>query len=398
MSGIGPGDSPLQQGEALHKTDDEISLIGILQVLADNLKSLVFIPLAVGVIVLLGSFAITPTFTATATFLPPQQQQSSAFGMLQSLGALSGLAGAAAGIKNPTDQYIGFLRSNTVQGAVVTRFDLKTRYEVKYLQKARDILKAKSRISAGKEGLINVEFDDKDPIFAAEVANGYVEELGELLNRLAITEAQQRRVFFEKQLGTAKDNLIRAEQSLAASGVSAAALNASPSVALEGPAKLRALVTAQEVKLASMRAYLTPAAPEFRQAQLELSALRNQLLKAEQEQPAGKAGSNDYIAKYREFKYQETLFELFAKQYELARIDESREGATIQVIDRASAPELKSSPKRGFLAVGATVAAGMIMLIVAFARYALNNVSAHAAGAEQLLRLKASLRQTFRRR
>jgi len=398
MSAIGSGDSPLQNGGTSQKADDEISLIGILQVLADNLRSLVLIPLAVGVIVLIASFAITPTFTATATFLPPQQQQSSAFGMLQSLGALSGLAGAAAGIKNPTDQYIGFLRSNAVQGAVVARFDLKARYEVEYLQKARELLKAKSRISAGKEGLINVEFDDKDPKFAAEVANGYVEELGELLNRLAITEAQQRRVFFEKQLGTAKDNLIRAEQSLAASGVSAAALNASPSVALEGPAKLRALVTAQEVKLASMRAYLTAAAPEFRQAQLELSALRNQLLKAEQEQPAGKAGSNDYIAKYREFKYQETLFELFAKQYELARIDESREGATIQVIDRASAPELKSSPKRGFMAVGATVAAGIIMLIIVFTRHALNNVSTQAAGAAQLQRLKASLRRTIRRR
>jgi len=196
MSAIGSGDSPLQNGGTSQKADDEISLIGILQVLADNLRSLVLIPLAVGVIVLIASFAITPTFTATATFLPPQQQQSSAFGMLQSLGALSGLAGAAAGIKNPTDQYIGFLRSNAVQGAVVARFDLKARYEVEYLQKARELLKAKSRISAGKEGLINVEFDDKDPKFAAEVANGYVEELGELLNRLAITEAQQRRVFF----------------------------------------------------------------------------------------------------------------------------------------------------------------------------------------------------------
>jgi uncharacterized protein involved in exopolysaccharide biosynthesis len=395
MSASNFGRTASDHSESEADRADEISLVDILQVVADNLRMLVVAPLVVGIAVFAASYAITPTFTATSTFLPPQQQQSSAFGMLQSLGALSGLAGAAAGIKNPSDQYIGFLKSAVVQTALVDRFELKDRYGLEFVQRARDTLKARSRISSGKDGLINIEFDDKDPKFAAAVANGYIEELGKLMNRLAVTEAQQRRVFFEKQLATAKDALIRAEQSLAASGVSSATLNASPSIALEGPAKLRALVTAQEVKLASMRAYLTPAAPEFRQAQMELSALRNQLTKAEQAQPTGKLGSDDYIAKYREFKYQETLFELFAKQYELARIDESREGATIQVVDAASPPELKSSPKRAVMAIAAVLVSGLILLVVAFVRHAVRNTHQHPHGSSKLSNLKSSFRRAF---
>ncbi|GGX16466.1 transport-related membrane protein [Pigmentiphaga litoralis] len=357
------------QGSGLYALDDdELSLIDVIQVIAENLRLLVLGPLVVGLIALGISFTLTPTFTATSRFLPPQQQQSAAFGMLQSLGGLGGLAGAAAGIKNPSDQYVAFLKTNTVQDSVIDRFSLQERYEQEYRQSARKQLEGSTRITAGKDGLISIDFDDADPQFAARVANAYVDELGALLNRLAITEAQQRRVFFEKQLASTKDNLIRAEQALAASGVSPSALNANPSTALEGPARLRAQVTAQEVKLAAMRSYLTESAPEYRQAQAELSALRGQLAKAEKAQPATSASGNDYIAKYREFKYQETLFDLFARQFETAKIDESREGASIQVVDEATPPELKSKPKRATIAVATSLATGFFLLIFVFMR------------------------------
>jgi hypothetical protein len=58
-----------------------------------------------------------------------------------------------------------------------------------------------------------------------------------------------------------------------------------------------------------------------------------------------------YVAAYREFKYQEALFDLIARQYEIARVDESREGGQVQVIDIAVAPERKSRPKRSFFAI-----------------------------------------------
>jgi uncharacterized protein involved in exopolysaccharide biosynthesis len=193
--------------------DEEISLLDLLQTIADNLRLLILGPLLAGLAALGIAFAIAPTYTATVRFLPPQQQQSSAASMLASLGALGGLAGAASGLKNPSDQYLAFIKSRTVQDALIDRFDLINRYEADLRDDARKALQATARASSGsKDGLITVEVDDKDPKFAAQLANAHVEELQKLLARLAVTEAQQRRVFFEKQLQSAKDNLTRAEQ------------------------------------------------------------------------------------------------------------------------------------------------------------------------------------------
>jgi tyrosine-protein kinase Etk/Wzc len=368
--------------------EDEISLLDLLQVVADNLRLLVLGPLVAGLLALGISFAIAPTFTATTKFMPPQQQQSSAAAMLQSLGALGGLAGAATGLKNPADQYVAFLKSRSVEDALIDRFKLTERYEQKFRQDTRVTLEANVRSSSGKDGLITIEADDKDPAFAAELANAHVEELGHLLGRLAVTEAQQRRVFFEKQLANTKNNLVKAEQALSASGVTSSALKADPKAAVEGLARLKAGITAQQIKLASMRGYLTESAPDFRQAQTELAAMRTQMARAEAAEPAGGASDSDYVAKYREFKYQETLFELFAKQYEIARVDESREGSIIQVVDVAQPPEKKAKPKKALIAIGATLAVGFGLLLFVFIRQALRGAGQDQESAEKLARLR----------
>ena len=370
--------------------DEEISLLDLLQTVADNLRLLILGPLLAGLAALGISFAIAPTYTATVRFLPPQQQQSSAASMLASLGALGGLAGAASGLKNPSDQYLAFMRSQSVQDALIDRFDLVKRYEADLREDARKTLQASSRSSSGtKDGLITVEVDDKDPKFAAELANAHVQELQKLLARLAVTEAQQRRLFFEKQLQQAKDNLTRAEQALKASGVNSSALKTSPQAAVEGVARLRAGITAQEIKIASMRGFLSETAPEFRQALTELSAMRTQLARAEAQEPQS-AGGSDYVARYRDFKYHETLFDLFAKQYELARVDESREGAVIQILDAAKPPERKAKPKKALIAVITTLAVGFALLLFVFVRQALANASRNQESAEKLSRLKTA--------
>lgn len=376
--------------------EDEISLLDLLQVVADHLRLLVLGPLAAGLAALGISFAIAPTFTASVKFLPPQQQQSAAASMLANLGALGGLAGAASGLKNPSDQYLAFIKSRSVQDALIERFGLMNRYEVELRQDARKSLEGATRASSGKDGLITVEIDDKDPKFAAELANAHVEELQKLLARLAVTEAQQRRMFFEKQLQQVKGSLTQAEQALKSSGVNASALKASPQAAVEAVARLRASITAQEIKIASLRGYLSESAPEFRQALTELGAMRAQLARAEQ-QEAPVAGGSDYIGRYRDFKYYETLFDLFAKQYELARVDESREGAVIQVLDAAQPPERKSKPKKALIAVITTLATGFALLLFVFVRHALINAGRDQESAEKIGRLKTALRRAFGR-
>ncbi len=376
--------------------DDEISLLDLLQTIVDNLRLLVLGPLAVGIAALGISFLIPPTYTAKTQFLPPQQQQSAAAGLLQSLGSLGGLAGAAAGIKNPADQYIAYMKSNAVKDALIDRFKLMERYNTKMRTDARAALDGVARIASGKDGLISVEFDDKDPKFAAEVANAYVEELRTVLGRLAVTEAQQRRLFFEKQLLKAKENLTASEQALKATGISDSVLKSNPATAVAGIAALKAQITAQEVKVGAMRGYLAETAPDFRQAMTELANLRAQLAKQDKDEAAGNgAGQGDYISRYRDFKYHETLFELFAKQYELARVDEAREGAVIQVLDAAQPPERKSKPKKALIAIIATLASGFALLLFVFVRQALRNAGSDQETAGKLIQLKMSWRRAL---
>lgn len=379
------------------EAEDEISLLDLLQTIVDNLRLLILGPLVVGLAALGFSFTIPPTFTATVKFLPPQQQQSAAASMLASLGGLGGLAGAAAGLKNPADQYLAFLKSNSVQDELIERFKLDERYKTQFKQDARTALTGNTRATSGKDGLITVQIDDKDPKFAAELANAHVEELQKLLARLAVTEAQQRRAFFEKQLSQVKEKFTEAELALRATGVSSSVLKANPTSAVAAVAALQAQVTAQEVRVGAMRGYLAETAPDFKQAMTELANLKAQLAKQEKDQPGTNSGQGDYIVKFREFKYQETLFELFARQFEMAKVDESREGAVIQVLDAAQPPERKAKPKKALIAIIATLAAGFALLLFVFIRQAMRNAKQDPESAQKLSALQASWRKALGR-
>jgi uncharacterized protein involved in exopolysaccharide biosynthesis len=287
------------------------------------------------------------------------------------------------------------LKSRSVADRLIERFELMRIYDAKSLQDARKALENNSKISAGRDGLITIDVDDEDPKRAAAIANGYVEELDELMKRLALTEAQQRRAFFEKQLQQVRDALTRAQQALAAAGVSESALKAGPRAAAEGVARLKAEVTAKEVQLSAMRGYLAETSADFRQAQQELAALRAQLTRAQQSEalpPGATAAQQDYIS-FRDFKYQETLFELMARQYVIARLDEAREGALIQVVDPAVPPERTSKPKRAVVAIVTTLASSLLLILFVFMRRAWRNAEASADGAAKLAALRAALRR-----
>ena len=303
-----------------------------------------------------------PVFTARTVVMPPQQQQSSAAAALGSLGALAGLAGG--GIKSPVDQYIALMQSATVSDRLIDRFKLMEVYEEEFRSVARKTLLTKAIITAGKkDGLIVIEVDDHDPKRAADIANAYVDELRLMTNTLAVSEAQQRRRFFEQQLEVTKKRLTEAQVALQESGFSAGVLRAEPKAAADGYARLRAEVTAAEVRLQTMRRTLADSAPEMQQQQAQLEALRSELAKLEQREAAPSSKDAGYIGRYRDYKYQETLFDLYAKQFELARLDESREGGLIQVVDVATAPDRKSKPKRAMYALGAAVLAGLLLSV-----------------------------------
>jgi len=380
MESPSSGDASHQPRAASHSSaDDEVSLLDIAIILAKHKKLILGLPFLAAVIAAGITLLMPNWYTATAKLLPPQQSQSNAVAILGQLGALSGGTSAALGIKNPSDIFVAMLKSRTISDAIIERFGLKEIYGEDYLQDARKVLLRNVDILAGRDGVITLEVDDKSPRRAADMANAYIEELERLTRKLAIGEAGQRRLFFEKQLKQAKDDLTLAETALTTFQVEKKVLNpqGQASLAISAAAGLQAQIAAKEIQIASLKSFATLENPDLLRAQEELGGLKSQLAKVARG-GAGDAGdvllsigkapgqAADYVRRFRDVKYYETLFELLAKQYEIARIDEAKDATLIQVLDRAIEPERKSSPKRLLIVLLTGCAASVLVVLAVF--------------------------------
>ncbi len=372
-NGIAPPESPPQIAPR-----DEPDVIELLLVLAREKKRILQITLAAAVLATIVSFLMPAMYTATATILPPEQKQSALSMMLGQLGALAKLGGASdLGLKNPADLFVAMLKSRTIEDDLINRFDLRRVYKVKRYQDARKKLDGRSEISAGDEGLISVSVTDREPKRAAEIANAYVDELYSLNQKLGITEAAQRRKFYEQQINTEGEELLRAELALKQVQEKTGLVqpDAQGKAIIASVADMRAQVAIREVQLQAMRSYATPNNPELRRAETELAGLRGQLAKLERNPGALGNGNieiptrqlpeveSEYVRRLRDLKYHETLYEFLGKQLEAARIDEANDAVTVQVVDKAVEPEKKSSPKRLLIVLGSAIAAFVLSCI-----------------------------------
>jgi tyrosine-protein kinase Etk/Wzc len=302
------------------------------------------------------------SYTAGTKSLPPEENKSIANMMLGQLAPLASLAGAAGqeiGLKDPRDIYVAMLQSRTTEDALIKRFDLKSVYKEDEMPPTRERLEGSTQIEAGKDGLITVSFTDKDPKRAADLANAYIDELHKLTQTLAVSEASQRRLYFEGQLKQANEDLKGAEVELKKTQEKTGLLelDSQARMIMETVAYLNAQIAEKEVELNALRSFGTANNPDVVRTQQELATLRSQLSDLEHKQnlapgdvlvPTGKLPSTglEYVRKLRDVKYYETLFELLAQQYEISRIDETKNGTLIQVVEEAIPPERRSKPRR----------------------------------------------------
>ena len=384
--------------------DDEINLMDLLLVIAKHNRFIIKLTLSVAVLAVIYALLQPNIYTAKTVILPPQQGASTASMLLGQLGGLAGLAGGAAGIKSPNDLHIGMLKSRTIADVLIKRFDLQTLWEAKTREATRKALEGSTVIASGKDGFITIEYSDKDPQFAATIANAYVEELDRLNSTLAVTEASRKRLFFERQLKGSRANLDAAENALKQTQerTGMIQLEKQGGAIIEAVANVRAQIAAKEVELAGMGAFATPQNPDYRQIQQVIVGLRAQLAKLEANSagsdikvPTGKLPETglEFLRKTREFKYQETLFELLSKQFEIAKIDEAKDASLIQVVDKALVPEQKSKPKRSLIVILATMMAFFIGVLLAFFKEAAARASLDPASAERMSLLRRYLRR-----
>jgi uncharacterized protein involved in exopolysaccharide biosynthesis len=387
----------------------EVSVLDILVLLLERKRFIMRFVLGAAVVAAIVSLLLPVQYEAKIALLPPAQNSSigsSLLGQLGSIGALgslASLAGGSLGIKNPADMYVSLLQSRTVEDAMIQRFGLMKEYRVKKMSEARKAFEHHTTAVAGtKDGLIRLTVEDHDPKRAAELANGYVEEFRRLSASLAITEAARRRLFFQQQVDQAKQSLTAAEDAMTKTQQSTGVLqiDSQARALIESAAVLRAQVMAKEVQIEGMRSFATDDNPNLVLAKQQLAALQAQLERvAGSQSDAGSdinlskgrvTGSGmEYLRKYRDLKYQETVFELLAKEYEVAKLDEAREGSIIQVVDPAVPPDTKSSPHRTLIVLGATIVAFFVAVFWVWLRRNLDNAFALPENRQRLRTIKA---------
>lgn len=350
----------------------EVSLLDLLIIIGRRKKFLALSTLAIGVITAIVSLLLPKWYTATTVILPPQQStsmSSALMAQLSGMGAMGSLVGGSLGFRNPADLTMALLKSRTVEDALVDRFGLMKQYKAKKLSIARKRLESHTSMEAGvKDGLVRLSVEDPDPGRAAEMANGYVEEYKKLSSDMAVSEASQRRAFFEREARAAMDDLTAAEVALKQTEESTGMIAMEPQskAMIEGVAALRGRVDAQEVVVRSLRSFATDQNRDLIVAEQQLATMREQLSRMEKGS-GGNGGSSiadmpidkvpaaglEYLRKLRDVKYHEALFEVLTKQFEIAKLDEARQGAVVEVVDLAIAPDMRSFPKRTLMVLGA---------------------------------------------
>jgi tyrosine-protein kinase Etk/Wzc len=364
---------PHEDSEAVVLTDNygvehssESALLGMLVVLAAKARLIVGGILAAVVLTAVVVCIVPSTYTATTVILTPQSVPSSAAALLGELGgggSLGSLASLASDgqFRSPSDTFLGVLGSRTVADDLIQRFDLRHVYRTRTMVDTRKALAKHTKVEVTRGYLIRISVEDHDVQRAVALANGYVEALYRVNQKLALTTGSQRRLFLEQQVKTERSALEQAEDAFRQiqqkTGV--IQLAGQSELTLRSIAQIRANISAKEVQIQMLRATATEQNPELQRLEIEAGALRDQLAKAESSSPSDdnyfvsvgripQAGL-EYVRKARDLRYHEALFEALAREYEAARQEEAKSPPVIQIVDPAIAPDKRSWPPRTLL-------------------------------------------------
>jgi uncharacterized protein involved in exopolysaccharide biosynthesis len=367
------------------ESEEEINLLELLRVLVRNLPLISKITIAAAILSLIGSLTMKNIYTAKATLLPPQKESGGgAAALLASMGG--GLAGLAGGLGGSADLYLGILKSRTVADAVIKRLDLQNELKAKNADDTRKKLEGLVKFQAGKDGIITITADYKDPAKAALLANMFIEELQKKSQQLNLTKASTERSFLEKRLVVVKQDLKSAEEEMKRFQEQNKTIKADSqaAAAIEGIARIRAEMVSKEVQLAALRNSMTDESSEVSTMLAGIARLRKQLSSMSGSGEGGgvipSVGNApsigvEYVRRLRELKTQEALYEQLTKQFELAKINEARDSSSLQVLDEAVAPLRKSKPKRALIVILSTVTAFFCSVFLVFIKEYLAKLS-----------------------
>ena len=352
---------------------------------------------------------IPVSYTGSAVILAPQPS-STASALLSQLGSLSSLSPdllEGGGGKTPEETYLGILSSRTIADEMIRRFNLQSLYHTSHMVDTRRALAGHTHVEAAKGYLIRINVNDTSAQRAADIANGYVDVLYGINQRLALTQASQRRVFLEQQVNAERDALTKAELDFksAQEKTGVIQMTAQAELTLRTIAQLRSEMVIRQLQLQQLQSIATEQNEKVSELEAGLAALQGQLSKAEKGGSgsetsdyflsAGKvpAAGLEYARRMRDLRYHEALFETLSKQYEMARLEEAKAPPLLQVVDRAVPLDRKTWPPRTLLVLLAGLFSAVFYVGLALAKDAWARARVEPQNAEQLAILRSVLAQ-----
>ncbi len=354
-------------------------------------------------------FLIPLQYESTARIMPPEQSGSEAamFAALagRALGgeALGGLAASLLGTHNSGALFVDLLRSGSVTGNIIERFQLQSVYHARYrVDAGKKLAHLTAIVQDKKSGVITITVTDTDPRRARDIAQAYLDELNVLVNRTGTSSAHQERVFIERRLEAVRRDLDRAELAMSdfSSTHTTVDIREQTRATVDAAAKLQAELIVTRGELQSLQQLYGDQNVRVRAAQARLANLKSEIGKlggssaelASDTSPAGLSAADPdpgsypplrqlprlavpFANLYRNVRVQENVFELLTQQYEIARIQEAKDIPVVNVIDAPGIPEKKSFPRRKLT----TLIMTMLVLAAAsawlIARHHWNNLS-----------------------
>ena len=332
------------------------------------------------------AFVIPKQYESTTRIMPPEQANGSA-AMLAALAgrgsgasSLASLAGGLLGAHGNGELFLSLLRSGTIGGHLIDRFQLQHVYRKRYVEDTAKKLASKTAISEdAKSGVITIVVEDTDRGRARDLAQAYVDALNVLVAKVNTSSARREREFIEQRLQSVGRDLQQAQVEMSEFSTKNAAIDIKEQTRamVDAGAKLQGQLVASESELDSLQQIYGNQNARVRAAEARVGVLRRELAReSDGSDPSANEHTGDgplpypalrqlpalavpWANLYRRVRIQETVYEMLSAQYETARIEEAKSIPTISVIDPPGWPEKKSSPHRLIIILASTVLALM---------------------------------------
>jgi capsule polysaccharide export protein KpsE/RkpR len=381
-----PGLNPELIQVAARNSSRNGSAVAKLSILWERRNALYKVSLIGLILSLIVAFIIPVRYTSTTRLMPPDNAGGGVTSILAALtkgsSELASLGGELFGLKSSGEIFVGMLRSNTIENAIINKFDLRKTYHTRTWQAARDNLEDRTEISADrKSGIITIKVSDGNASRAAEMSHEYVNELNRLVTSMDTSSAHRERIFLEGRLNEVQRDLEAAEKDFSAFASKNTALDVKEQgkAMIGAAAELEGQLIAAQTTLEGLRQMYTANNVRVRSVQARIDEYRRQLQKmggkvpssADGTSPQGGTGDSNqadyptirelpilgvtWADLYRRTRVEEVVFETLTKQYELAKVEEARETPSVKVLDAAEVPEKKSFPPRLLLILLGTV-------------------------------------------